>query len=188
MVLFHHAQGLTPGVERFAQRLRDAGYDVVTPDLYEGRTFDTIDDGVAYAREIGFDTVLARGLAAGEARPADSVYAGFSLGVMPAQRLAQTRPGARGARLYHACLPLSEFGPWPEGVPVEVHGMDADPFFAEEGDLDAARELVESSEGAELFLYPGGEHLFADDSLTSYDEAAANLLLERTLAFLARLD
>ncbi len=188
VVLFHHAQGLTPGVEHFAQRLRDAGHGVVTPDLFEGRTFDTVEDGVAYAREIGFDTVLARGLAAGEARPSDSVYAGFSLGVMVAQQLAQTRPGARGALLYHACLPLSEFGPWPEGVPVEVHGMDADPFFAEEGDLDAARELVESTEGAELFLYPGSEHLFADDSLASYDEAAASLLLERTLAFLARLD
>jgi len=187
VVLFHHAQGLTPGVEHFAQRLRDAGHGVVTPDLFEGRTFDTVEDGVAYAREIGFDTVLARGLAAGEARPSDSVYAGFSLGVMVAQQLAQTRPGARGALLYHACLPLSEFGPWPEGVPVEVHGMDADPFFAEEGDLDAARELVESTEGAELFLYPGSEHLFADDSLASYDEAAASLLLERTLAFLARL-
>ncbi len=188
VVLFHHAQGLTPGVEHFAQRLRDAGHGVVTPDLFEGRTFDTVEDGVAYAREIGFDTVLARGLAAGEARPSDSVYGGFSLGVMVAQQLAQTRPGARGALLYHACLPLSEFGPWPEGVPVEVHGMDADPFFAEEGDLDAARELVESTEGAELFLYPGSEHLFADDSLASYDEAAASLLLERTLAFLARLD
>jgi dienelactone hydrolase len=184
VVLFHHVQGLTPGVEHFADQLRASGHSVLTPDLFEGRTFSSIEPGLEYVRDIGFDTVLERGRLAGESAPADSVYAGFSLGVMPAQCLAQTRPGARGALLYHSCLPVSEFGTWPDGVPVQIHSMDADPFFVEEGDIEAARELVASVEGAELFLYPGAEHLFADDSLASYDEAAAALLLERTLAFL----
>lgn len=188
VVLFHHAQGLTPGVEHFAQRWRDAGHVVVTPDLYEGRTFDSVEEGVAYAQEVGFTTLLERGRSAGEACPASSIYAGFSLGVVPAQALAQTRPGASGALFFHSCLPLSEFGPWPDGVPVEIHAMDADPYFVAEGDIDAARELVASVEGAELYLYPGEGHLFADDSLATYDADAASLLLERTLAFLARLD
>jgi len=106
--------------------------------------------------------------------------------VLPAQSLAQTRPGARGALLFHACVPPAEFGTgWPPGVPVQIHGMEDDPFFAGEGDLDAARELVKSAADAELFLYPGGQHLFADRSLPSYDEAATALLTERVLAFLA---
>jgi dienelactone hydrolase len=117
------------------------------------------------------------------------VYAGFSLGVMPAQALAQTRPGARGALLFHSCIPPEDFGgAWPAGVPVQVHGMDADELFVAEGDLDAARELVATTSGAELFLYPGKQHLFADDSLPAYEEQAASLLTARVLAFLDNVD
>ena len=187
VVLYHHVQGLTEGVVAFADELRRAGHAVHTPDLLGGRTFATIDDGMAHAREVGFGLLLEQGVAAAEALSSPGlVYGGFSLGVMPAQQLAQTRADARGALLFHACLPVSEFGErWPDGVPVQVHGMDADPFFAEEdGDLDAARELVASTDQAELFLYPGNEHLFADSSLPSYEPAAADLLMERVLRFL----
>jgi dienelactone hydrolase len=185
VILYHHALGLTPGVLAFAERLRNAGHMVHTPDQFDGRTFDNIEDGVAYAREIGFAEVAERGVRAAEAHPSELVYAGFSLGAVPAQKLAQTRAGARGALLFHACLPPSEFGGWPEGVPVQIHGMDADPFFAGEGDIDAARDLVEQAEDAELFLYPGDQHLFADSSLASYDVEATDLLMERVLDFLA---
>ena len=185
VVLFHHAQGLTSGVRAFADSLRGFGHTVHTPDLFEARTFDTVEEGVAHAGEIGFGEVMERGVRAAEGLPAEVVYAGSSLGVMPAQKLAQTREGARGALLFHACLPVSEFGgAWPDGVPVQVHGMDADPYFAEEGDLDAARALVAGAENAELFLYPGDQHLFADSSLASYDTDAATLLTERVLTFL----
>ncbi|MBA3234350.1 MAG: dienelactone hydrolase family protein [Propionibacteriales bacterium] len=185
LVLYHHAQGLTTGVEAFAAELRQAGHSVHLPDLYEGHTFDTLDEGLAYAKQTGFGTVLERGLAAAEGLGDRLVYAGFSLGVMPAQQLAQTHAGAKGALLFHSCVPVSEFGEaWPAGVPVQVHGMDADPFFADEGDLDEARALVDSTEGAQLFLYPGKEHLFADSSLPSYDPAAAALLTRRVLDFL----
>lgn len=187
VVLFHHAQGLTPGVLAFADALRQAGHTVHTPDLFEGRTFDTVEAGVGYAGEVGFGEVLERGVRAAEALPAEVVYAGFSLGVMAAQKLAQTRPGVRGALLLHACLPVSEFGSaWPAGVPVQVHAMDADPFFVDDGDIDAARALVAEAEDAELFLYPGERHLFADSSLPSYDPDADALLRERVLAFLSR--
>lgn len=156
-----------------------------TPDLYDGRTFGTLDEGVAYADEVGFGEILERGVRAAEGLPHELVYAGFSLGVMPAQKLAQTRAGARGALLLHSCVPTSEFGSsWPADVPVQIHAMEADPFFVDEGDLDAARALVESAEHAELFLYPGAEHLFADSSLPGYDESAATLLEQRVLAFL----
>jgi dienelactone hydrolase len=187
VVLYHHAQGLTDGVKAFADELRRAGHTVHLPDLYDGHTFGTLDEGLDYARTTGFGAVKDRGIAAAEGLPEAVVYAGFSLGVMPAQELTQTRPGATGALFYYSCLPVEEFGAWPDGVPVQIHGMDEDPFFTEEdGDLDAARALVASTDQAELFLYPGKEHLFADSSLPGYDEAAATLLLQRSLAFLEK--
>ena len=186
VLLFHHAQGQTEGFGAFADELRSAGHTVHTPDLLDGRTFGSIDEGMAYVGELGFGEIIERGTRAAEELPSELVYAGFSLGVVPAQKLAQTRPGARGALFFYSCVPTSEFGtPWPADVPVQVHGMDADPIFVDEGDLDAARALVESAEHGELFLYPGDQHYFADSSLPSYDESAAKLLTERVLAFLA---
>ncbi len=189
VVLFHHALGLTPGVTAFAEDLRAAGHTVHTPDLFDGRTFRSIEDGVAHAQRIGFGEVVERGVRAVETLPAELVYAGMSLGVLPAQRLVQTRPGARGALLLYSCLPPAEFGSWPADVPVQVHGMDADPFFAGEGDLDAARALVAEARAtgadAELFLYPGDQHYFADRTLPSHDPGAAALLTRRALDLLA---
>ena len=119
--------------------------------------------------------------------PAELVYAGFSLGAMPAQKLAQTRPGAKGALLFSAAFPASEFGDsWPESVPLQIHMMEDDEWAME--DLPAARELVETVDGAELYLYPGDRHLFADSSLADYDEKAAEQLKERVLAFLKSVD
>ena len=186
VVLFHPALGLTPGVVAFADELRGAGHTAHTPDLFEGRTLATIDEGVGHAQEIGFGEVMQRGARAVEDLPAELVDAGFSLGVVPARMLAQTRPGARGARSFHSCVPVSEFGPArPTGVPVPVHGMDADPYFVDEGDVDAARALVEQAEDTELFRYPGDQHYFADSTQPSYDAAATALLTEGVLAFLA---
>jgi dienelactone hydrolase len=187
VVVFHHAQGLTPGVTAFADGLRGAGHTVHTPDLFDGRTFRSIEDGMAYAEEIGFPAeIFKRGSQAVESLSAELVYAGFSLGVLPAQMLAQTRPGARGALLFYSCIPASEFAPgWPDGVPVQVHGMDADPIFVGEGDVDNARDLVAQARDGELFLYPGDQHYFADSSLPSYDSDATALLTQRVLDFLS---
>ncbi|HKY74857.1 MAG TPA: dienelactone hydrolase family protein [Acidimicrobiia bacterium] len=185
VLLFHHAQGQTKGFLAFADELRQAGHGVHTPDLYEGRTFDSIEEGLANVEAIGFETIVERGVRAAQELPAELVYAGFSLGVVPAQMLAQSRPGSRGALLLHSCLPTSSFGEgWPAGVPVQIHAMERDPFFVEEGDIDAARALVAEAEQAELFLYPGEQHLFADPSLPSYDADATALLLNRVLDFL----
>ena len=186
VLLFHHVQGQTAGFYAFADELRRAGHTVHTPDLLDGRTFGSIDEGVTYVQELGFGTIIERGRQAAAVLPAGLVYAGFSLGVVPAQMLAQTRPGARGALFFHSCVPLAEFGGvWPAGVPVQVHGMDHDPYFVDEGDVEAARELVAAAEHGELFLYPGDQHYFADSSLPSYRREAAELLTRRVLDFLA---
>lgn len=190
VLLFHHAQGLTPGVHAFAEDLRARGHIVHAPDLFDGRTFQSIDEGLAYIGEIGFDEMRERGVRVADELPRELVYAGFSFGVLPAQKLAQTRPGARGALLFYSCLPIRgewAFGPWPDGVAVQIHGMDNDPIFVGEGDIEAAREICETVEGAELFLYPGDQHYFADSSLLSYDADATALLTIRVLEFLDRV-
>ena len=184
VLLFHHAHGLTAGCLSFADELRGAGHVVHVPDLYDGNTFADLEEGLGYAKQVGFDTIIERGRLSADGLPDDLVYAGFSLGAMPAQLLAQTRPGAKGALLFHSAIPPSEFGgPWPQGLPLQIHLMEEDEF-ALEGDLEAARELDETVESAELFLYPGDRHLFADESLADYDEGAATLLKQRTISFL----
>jgi dienelactone hydrolase len=189
VVVFHHAHGRTAGVVAFADELRRAGHTVYVPDLYEGRTFDDLEAGVGHAQGVGFTSIVERGVRAVDGLPGALVYAGFSLGAMPAQQLAQSRPDARGALLFHACLPTSEFGDgWPACVAVQVHAMEADPFVADGGDIDAARGRVASADQAELVLYPGKEHLFTDVSLVSYDPAAATLVAQRVLDFLAALN
>jgi dienelactone hydrolase len=184
ILLFHHVLGLTPGVAAFADELRAAGHIVHAPDSFEGKTFTTLEDGIAHAREVGFDTVNERGRQFAEALPSELVYAGFSLGAATAQELAQTRPGAKGALLFHAAIPLSEFGgSWPKGVPLQIHTMEGDDW----GDVDVARELVEQVEGAELFLYPGDGHLFAERGYGDFDEESSALMTQRVLDFLARV-
>ena len=190
VLLFHHAQGLTLGVQAFADELRAAGHSVHTPDLFEGRTFGSIDEGMTYIKGNGMDEMVEKAERTADDLPNELVYAGFSFGEMIAQKLAQTRPGARGALLFYSCIPISgewAFGPWPDGVPVQIHGMDNDPIFAGEGDIDAAREIVDKVADAELFLYPGDQHYFADTSLPSYDADATVLLTKRVLEFLERV-
>ena len=190
VLLFHHAQGLTPGIVAFADQLRAAGHTVHTPDLFEGRTFGSIDEGMAYVGSVGFEAMRERGVSVANDLPAELAYLGFSLGAMPAQKLAQTRPGARAAILFYSAIPVSgewAFGPWPVNVPVQVHGMDHDPIFVGEGDVEAAREIVAAAADGDLFLYPGDQHYFADSSLPSYDAVATKLAIGRVLELLARV-
>ncbi|HSL60047.1 MAG TPA: dienelactone hydrolase family protein [Acidimicrobiales bacterium] len=182
VLLFHHALGLTPGVRAFADELRGAGHTVVTPDLFEGATFESIAEGVDHAEQIGFETIIERGAAAADGLGDRLVVAGFSLGALPAQKLAQTRPGVVGAILYHSAVPVSVFGSgWPPGVALQVHMTEHDPWAEE--DLEAAGDLVTTADG-QLFLYPGVGHLVADPSSTDHDPEVAALILRRTLELL----
>jgi dienelactone hydrolase len=189
VVLFHHVIGLTDGVRQFADELSGRRHRVHTPDLYDGQVADSLESGFAIRNSIGDETIDARIEAALSVIEGEVVYAGMSIGVMTAQQLAQTRPEAVGALLYESCVPLTgewAFGPWPNGVRVQIHGMDDDEFFAHEGDLAAARLLVESvgSAKAEIFTYPGDRHLFMDNSLPTYDADATRLVVERSQALL----
>lgn len=173
VVLFHHALGLTPGIEGFAELLRAGGHTVHTPDLFDGHCFDTIEEGVGHASKIGFGEIVGRGTRAVEELGSELVYAGFSLGVLPAQKPAQTRPGAAGALFFSSGVPVIEFSTsWPGEVPVQIHAAEA------------ARDLLGQAPAAEMFHYPGGDHLFADSSTTEYDAGATDTMLARVLQFL----
>ncbi|UPO76432.1 MULTISPECIES: dienelactone hydrolase family protein [Arthrobacter] len=203
VLLFHSELGLTPGTDAFADLLRDAGHTVTAPDLYDGQVFGTLEAGLEYAGEIGLETIEALGVRIAEQLPEDLVYIGFSLGVLPAQRLAQTRPGARGAVLVSSCVPPGAYAyTWPAGVPLQIHAMADDPVFVEEGDLDAARNLVDSIAGdadwaaadtlndasVKLILYPGSSHFFVDISSPDYDEDYAHALTFSVLELLAGIN
>jgi dienelactone hydrolase len=192
VVLFHHVQGLTDGVQAFAEELRAGGHTVHTPDLFDGAQPASIDDGIELVQRIGHGVLDERADQAVAKLPAGLVFAGISFGAATAQRFAQARAGARGALLYEACIPITgedAFGPWPGGVRVQIHGMDGDPFFGLEGDIDAARELVEivGPELAQLYVYVGDRHLFTDSSLPSYDAAATRQVLRRSRELLDRV-
>jgi len=181
VLLFHHAGGVTPGLLAFADDLRAQGNVVHLPDLFDGKTFTELKDGIAYAREVDYDS---RAEAAAEKLQNNLVYAGFSLGVMAAQKLAQTREGAKGAVLVSSAVKPEEFGgAWPKGVPVQIHMMENDEWV-QGYDLEAAHELADTVEGGELFLYPGDGHLFVDSSLADFDKAAAALFTQRVIDFL----
>ena len=182
LLLFHHALGQTPGFLGFADEVRAAGHSVHTPDSYDGHVFDDLDAGVAYAQAMGHVELFARASAVAAELPPDLVFGGFSLGSGQAQYLAQTRPGALGALLYHDGIPLTEFSPeWPNGVGLQIHTSEADPWV----DLATCRELAAAVPESDLFIYPGTAHLFADPSSAEYEPEAAALLMQRTLAFLA---
>ena len=182
VLLFHHALGVTPGITAFAEQLTEAGHHVIVPDLYDGHTFTSIEEGVAHASSVGFGAIMDRGVSLASGLGDNLVVAGFSLGVMSAQKLAQTRAGVVGALLYYAALPAAEFGSaWPDGVALQIHMGESDPWAQE--DLPAAVALAEEA-GGELFIYPTAKHLVADSSSEDYEPVIAAQIMERSLAFL----
>jgi dienelactone hydrolase len=188
LAVLHHALGLTDGVRAFADRLRADGRELHLPDLFEGRSFDTIEDGVAHAEDVGMAELLARGFAAVPAGPAPLLVVGISLGVIAAQAIAQQRSGVCGAVLVAACLPHRSFGDrWPAGLPVHVHAMQDDPWFRDGGDREAAEELVGASSDAQLQPHPGAGHLFVDASQPDFDANATAAVIASVDAMLARI-
>lgn len=187
VVLFHHVLGRTVGMQSLAGRFRAAGHTVHVPDLFEGRTFTDRLAARAYVDSVGFNTLIERGRMNAEELPGRLVYVGISLGALPAQLLAQTRPGAQALVAISAVVEPGEFdAPWPARMPMQVHLNEGDPLQAE-GDLDTARNIAEVVPAAQLYLYPGASHLFTEEGYADYDAVAATLLVERVLTLLAKL-
>ena len=195
VVMFHSVLGLRPGVLDAAERLRTAGHTVHTPDLFDGEIFDNLDDGMGKEEALGFREIVGRTEVAVAGLPAGLIFAGFSMGVVYAERLAASRPGALGAVLMHGAVPvdgLTEyFGieRWPEGVPVQVHYAVDDPWVEAEQEVVPLGDAVRGA-GAEFeqYVYPGSGHLFADPDFFEYDRASSKAMWERVVAFLDGID
>jgi dienelactone hydrolase len=193
VVLFHSALGLRPGVTTAADRLRAAGHAVHVPDYYDGEVFDGLEEGLRKRDALGYAEIARRAQEAVAGLPAGLVFAGFSLGAVPAELLAAGRPGARGAVLMHAAIPVEELGEfgvdrWPAGVPVQVHYAADDPWVEAE-EVAALGGAVKGARAAfEEHTYPGSGHLFADPDLPEYDRASSEAMWRRVLAFLDRVD
>lgn len=178
IVLFHHVLGLTPGIHQLAASFAAPDHEVSTPDLFKGRTFPDIESGLQYVNALGDEALMGRAERACAQVSADVVYAGLSLGVVAAQHLLTNRPGARGALLINGFIdPSTMPGTWPEGCPVGVFGMQDDPFFVGDGDLDAAQRWAQSHPGLEIHLYPGTGHLFTEPALDDYDPDSTRSLV-----------
>lgn len=184
IVVFHSALGLRPAIGRFADDLRGLGHVVHTPDLFDGEVFDDLDTGVAHRDAIGIPALLGRAHEAVTDLPDELVFAGFSMGTAPAQLLAATRPGAKGALLIQGALGLGELGlaTWPDGVPLQIHVAADDPWF----DRDDAKAAVSAipDQMVDYHEYPIDAHLFADPDWHEHDPAATSDMLDAITSWL----
>lgn len=187
IMLFHSTYGLRPAVHAAADRLRAAGHEVWTPDLFEGRTFDTVEEGMAFQEGLGKDELLKRAiLAAAPYSERGLVYAGFSLGAATAQTLALGDDKARGLLLLHGTSDIAESASV-DGLPVQLHVAEPDPF--ESDDWLSAWYLRMGRAGAdvEIYRYAGAGHLFTDPDLDDYDAEAAAATWRTATGFLETL-
>jgi len=189
VAVFHSALGLRPGLLQLVDCLRAAGHNVSSPDLYDGDVFDYAAGAIAKIQELGFDEILVRSRRAVADLPHETAYIGFSNGGACAELVAATTPGARGVVLIGAPLPIRDLGwtEWPPGVPVQVHFGEKDPRRNEHVIQQLTARVRKSGAVFEEHIYSTAMHHFADPGWAGYDAAAAALMLERVLEFLARI-
>ncbi|MEU6392637.1 dienelactone hydrolase family protein [Streptomyces sp. NPDC046939] len=187
IMLFHSTFGLRPAVEAAADRLRAAGHEVWTPDLFEGKTFDTVEEGMAHRDEIGKDELLKRAvLAAAPYSDRGLVYAGFSFGAATAQTLALGDEKAKGLLLLHGTSDIAENASVDE-LPVQLHVAEPDPFETDDWLTAWYLRMGRAGADVEVYRYPGAGHLYTDPDLPDYDEEAAEATWRVALGFLETL-
>ncbi|MFF1276647.1 dienelactone hydrolase family protein [Streptomyces marokkonensis] len=188
IMLFHSTYGRRPAVARAADRLRAAGHEVWTPDLFEGRTFGTVEEGMAYKEETGKDELLKRAvLAAAPYSERGLVYAGFSFGASVAQTLALGDDRARGLLLLHGTSDIAENTAVDE-LPVQLHVAEPDPFETDDWLTAWYLRMGRAGADVEVYRYAGAGHLYTDPDLPDYDEEAAEATWRVALGFLASLE
>lgn len=187
IMLFHSTCGLRPAVHASAERLRAAGHEVRVPDLFEGHTFETVEEGMAFKEQLGKDELLKRAvLAAAPYSDQGLVYAGFSFGASVAQTLALGDAKARGLLLLHGTSDIAENASVDE-LPVQLHVADPDPFESHDWLTSWYLQMQRTGADVEVYRYPGAGHLFTDPDLPDFDQAAAELAWKVAIGFLATL-
>ncbi|MEW9551144.1 dienelactone hydrolase family protein [Nonomuraea sp. NPDC050783] len=186
IVLFHSMLGLRPAERRAAERLRASGHDVVTPDLFDGRTASTIEEGfVLKDEQIGWPTIEQRAREAVRSLPADTVLAGISMGGGVVHTLLPSRPDTAGVLLLHGVAEIRTTAR--AGLPIQLHISDADPFAPRATVASWQDGATRAGADLEVFSYPKVGHYFTDPDLADHDEHAATLTWRRVLDFLRRI-
>ncbi|MER5993144.1 dienelactone hydrolase family protein [Streptomyces viridosporus] len=188
IMLFHSTYGLGPAVHRAADRLRAAGHEVFTPDLFEGRTFTTVEEGMAYGEETGKEELLRRAvLAAAPYSERGLVYAGFSFGASVAQTLALGDGHARGLLLLHGTSDIAANASV-DDLPVQLHVAEPDPFETDDWLSAWYLQMRRAGADVEVYRYAGAGHLYTDPDLPDWDEEAAEATWRVALGFLESLE
>ncbi|EFE70045.1 dienelactone hydrolase family protein [Streptomyces viridosporus] len=188
IMLFHSTYGLGPAVHRAADRLRAAGHEVFTPDLFEGRTFTTVEEGMAYREETGKEELLRRAvLAAAPYSERGLVYAGFSFGASVAQTLALGDGHARGLLLLHGTSDIAANASV-DDLPVQLHVAEPDPFETDDWLSAWYLQMRRAGADVEVYRYAGAGHLYTDPDLPDWDEEAAEATWRVALGFLESLE
>ncbi|MFB9365403.1 dienelactone hydrolase family protein [Kitasatospora sp. NPDC001664] len=189
IVLFHSVYGLRPAVHRAAERLRAAGHEVHTPDFFEGRTFEDVEEAMAYKEELGSEELLRRAVTAVApllVPDARLVYAGYSLGAALAQNLALADEKALGLLLLHGTSDIREDAA--TSLPVQLHVAEPDAFEPEDWLNAWYLNMTKAGADVEIHRYRGAGHLYTDAELPDYDAEAAERTWAVALDFLAELD
>lgn len=188
IVMFHSAYGLRPAVRAAAERLRAAGHEVYVPDLYDGRTTDTVEEGMKIKDAIGREELLQRAVAAAAPHSDQGlVYAGFSLGGSIAQTLALGDEKARGLLLLHGTSDIADDAVTDQ-LPVQLHVAEPDPFESEDWLNAWYLRMAKTGADVEVYRYRGAGHIYTDPELHDYDAEAAEQTWAVALSFLADLD
>jgi dienelactone hydrolase len=185
IVLFHSVYGLRPVEIAAADRLRAAGHDVLTPDLYAGHSAATIADGFDLADRTGWTAITGRARDAVRELPAATVLAGISMGASVVESLLPARPETAGVLLWHGLAELPSTAR--SGLPAQVHIADPDEYFPADR-VTSFKQAARSAEAAaDVFTYPGAGHFYTDMTLPDHDGPASELTWQRSLRFLGGL-
>ncbi|GAA2775460.1 dienelactone hydrolase family protein [Saccharopolyspora taberi] len=182
VALFHSVLGLRSAERLAAERLSKAGHEVVTPDLFDGQTAATLDEGFRLLDRTGWDVVVRRARQAVEDMPEGTAFVGVSMGSGVVANLLSERPAAGPVVLLHAAVELP--ARVPAGLRMQLHAAEPDEFAPPERVAGLRRAARESGVALEIFRYPGAGHFYIDPELPDHDPAAAELTWRRVLDFL----
>lgn len=187
IMLFHSVHGLDASVQAAAERLRAAGHQVWTPDLFDGRTAGTAEEGMALRDEIGKDELLKRAvLAAAPYSERGLVYMGLDFGASVAQTLALGDEKARGLLLLHGTSDIAESASV-DDLPVQLHVAEPDPFETDDWLSAWYLQMRKAGADVEIYRYRGAGHLYTDPESPDWDAEAAERTWAVGLSFLDSL-
>jgi carboxymethylenebutenolidase len=187
VVVLHPWWGLNADVIAYADRLADAGFAVLAPDLFDGAIATEPDEA---EKLVGRGDEVAEGIASAAVDELDRRLGpdvslgvlGFSFGAAYALLVPSSRPRLSASVVYYGTY-------WGDFLaasraPVLGHFAEHDAFEPAESVAGLETALRDAGREATFHVYPGTGHWFAEPSRDAYRPEAAELAFERTVAFL----